>query len=91
MSDELVASINAVAGAVKKHIKQNKLADLADAYGMDVDEMLQQGMFDGVCPAICMNENCDYTTDMEPDQDRGYCDVCGTNTVKSALVLAGVI
>jgi hypothetical protein len=38
-----------------------------------------------------MNEGCDYTTDMEPDQDRGWCDECGTNSMTSAMVLAGVI
>ena len=34
---------------------------------------------------------CDYTTGMEPDQDEGYCEACGGNTVTSALVLAGLI
>jgi len=42
-------------------------------------------------PSICMNEGCDYTTDMEPDQDRGWCEECKTNTVKSALVLYRII
>ena len=42
-------------------------------------------------PSICMNEDCDYTTDMEPDQDRGRCPECETNTVKSALVLYGIL
>jgi hypothetical protein len=36
-----------------------------------------------------MNDGCDYTADMEPDQDRGWCEACDTNTVASALVLAG--
>jgi len=40
---------------------------------------------------ICTNDGCDYTTDVEPDQDRGWCEVCGTNLVKSAPVLAGII
>jgi hypothetical protein len=26
---------------------------------------------DSVSPAICMNEGCHYTCEMEPDQDRG--------------------
>ena len=46
---------------------------------------------DSVNPAICMNEDCDYVCEMEPDQDRGWCDECSTNTIKSALVLAGII
>lgn len=69
----------------------NKLNRLCQAYGEPLGAILENGMMDGVCPAICMNPDCDYTTDMEPDQDRGWCEVCGTNTVKSALVLAGVI
>jgi hypothetical protein len=32
-----------------------------------------------------------YTTEMEPDQDAGYCEACGGNTITSALVLAGLI
>jgi hypothetical protein len=35
--------------------------------------------------------DCDYATEVEPDQDRGWCESCGTNTVKSALILAGLI
>ena len=35
--------------------------------------------------------DCSYITEMEPDQDRGYCEACGGNTVVSALVLAGLI
>ena len=46
---------------------------------------------DSVSPAICMNEGCEYTAEMEPDQDRGFCEVCETNTMVSALVLAGII
>lgn len=46
---------------------------------------------DSVCPAICMTEGCDYTAEMGPDQDEGYCESCGGNTVTSALRLAGFI
>jgi hypothetical protein len=38
-----------------------------------------------------MNEGCEYTAEMEPDQDRGWCEVCETNSMASALVLAGII
>ena len=48
-------------------------------------------MFEGVNPAICMNKGCDYSTEMEPDQDQGWCESCGTNTLKSISVLLGVI
>jgi hypothetical protein len=44
---------------------------------------------DAVSPAICMNEDCNFTCEMEPDQDAGYCEECRTNTMKAAPVLAG--
>jgi hypothetical protein len=46
---------------------------------------------DSVSPAICMNEDCDFTCEMEPDQDAGYCEECRTNSMHSALILAGLI
>jgi len=69
-----------------------KLSELSNQYGYDdPSDMLEEVGLDSVVPAICMNPECDYTTDMEPDQSRGWCEVCDTNTVKSALVLMGVI
>jgi hypothetical protein len=38
-----------------------------------------------------MNEDCDLTCEMEPDQDAGYCEECRTNSMQSALILAGLI
>lgn len=66
-----------------------KLKDLAEANGTTVDEMLEEAAYDSVAPGICTNPLCDYTSDVEPDQDCGWCENCGTNTVKSCLVLAG--
>jgi hypothetical protein len=69
-----------------------KLAELVATEGyQSADALLEACITDAVCPGICMNLSCSYTTEVEPDQDRGYCEVCGTNTVKSALVLAGLI
>ena len=68
-----------------------KLGELAEQYGVTIDEMLGEAVFDGVSPGICINDGCDYTTDVEPDQNRGWCEICQTNTVQSALVLAGMI
>ena len=65
-----------------------KLHELA---GVSVEELLRQANFDSVSPGICVNQDCDYTADVEPDQDKGYCEVCETNTVQSALILAGLI
>jgi len=73
-------------------MSQSKIERLAEIEGYDdCLAMLEANIIDSVCPAICVNADCDYTTEMEPDQDRGWCEECGTNTVKSALVLAGVI
>jgi hypothetical protein len=52
---------------------------------------LEHFVFDGICPAICMNPGCDYTTEMEPDQDHGWCEECSTNSMQSALILEGLI
>lgn len=72
--------------------KQAKIEELCDQYGYDDEVALGEAhICDSVCPAICMNEDCDYTTEMEPDQDRGYCEECETNSVKSLFILMGVI
>lgn len=69
-----------------------KLQRLADLEGYaDPMDMLEEASMDSICPGICMNPNCDYTIEVEPDQTKGWCEDCQTNTVKSALVLAGVI
>lgn len=69
----------------------DKLNLLADIEGMDVMEMLEQASFDGISPGICTNPECEYTTTVEPDQDKGWCEICETKTVISCLMLAGVI
>jgi hypothetical protein len=72
--------------------KGTKLMKLCDLEGFrSLDDLLQAAATDSVSPAICMTEGCDYTTEMEPDQDQGYCEACGGNTVASALILAGLI
>ena len=72
--------------------KAQKLMKLCESEGYDdLDDLLAVAALDSVCPAICMTEGCDYTTEMEPDQTEGYCEVCGGNTVVSVLILAGLI
>ena len=69
-----------------------KLAKLVEIEGYDSIEELMEAVFsDSVSPAICMNEGCDFTCEMEPDQDAGYCEECHTNTMKAAPVLAAII
>lgn len=69
----------------------SKLAELCEIEGLSEHDMLEHAVKHSVCPAICMNAVCDYSEEMEPDQDRGWCDWCGTNSMKSALILAGLI
>ena len=59
--------------------------------GEDIMDIAERGTFDGVCTGVCMNEDCQFTMEYEPDQDQGWCYECRTNTVKSALILLGVI
>lgn len=72
--------------------KGAKLMKLCEVEGVEsLDDLLAMSIADSVCPAICMTEGCDYTTAMEPDQEEGYREACGGNTVVSVLVLAGLI
>lgn len=67
------------------------LKELCEYEGMNIEEIAQESMFGaragvpGICP------HCGYTTDVEPDQDRGWCEECEAQTVKSALILAGIM
>jgi hypothetical protein len=73
-------------------LRRAKLAKLIEIEGYDsIEALLEAVLSDSVSPAICMNECCDYTCEMEPDQDRGWCDECRTNTMKAAPMLAGLI
>jgi hypothetical protein len=78
--------------ALSKAEREAKLQKLAELEGFDtVDEMFDAAVTDGECPGICVNPACDHTADVEPDQRKGYCENCGTQTVKSCLVLAELI
>jgi hypothetical protein len=72
--------------------KAAKLMKLCEVQGFATFEgLLAACGHDSICPAICMVEGCDHVADMEPDQDEGYCEACGSTTMTSALVLAGLI
>jgi len=78
--------------ALSRPQRAGKLKKLCEIEGYDDPlKLFEASIADSVCPAICVAEGCDYTCDMEPDQDRGYCEACGQNTMQSALVLAGLI
>jgi hypothetical protein len=70
--------------------RQAHLTALAEAEGFaSTEAMLEAAVIDSVAPAICID--CGLTTEMEPDQDRGYCESCGQNKVVSAFILARLI
>ena len=72
--------------------RKAKLTKLLTAYGFaSFEDLYLVAFHDTVGPAICIAPSCDYTADMELDQEEGYCEACGRNTVQSALILAGVI
>ncbi len=69
-----------------------KLSKLVAEEGFDpVEQLLEAAAADSVSPGICVNPGCSYTCEIEPDQDRGWCEACDTPTVRSALILAGLL
>jgi hypothetical protein len=73
-------------------LRRQKLAKLLEIEGYDDITALAEAVIgDTVSPAICMNEGCDFTCEMEPDQDRGWCEECRANSMQAAPVLAGLI
>jgi hypothetical protein len=73
-------------------LSNEKLKKLLEVGGFADDlAFMQAALSDAVCLAICMNSDCSYTEDLEPDQTRGWCPECQTNSMKSGLILAGVI
>ncbi len=72
-------------------MKDDKLDQLARIWGMSVELMLKTYQSDSLVPGICMNEGCDFATEVEPDTRASWCEECRNRTVTSALVLAGRI
>jgi hypothetical protein len=76
-------------------MRRAKLLTLCAIEGYDDEnDLFGVAISDSVCPAICCNPDnpaCDYTTEMEPDQERGWCEDCRRGTMVSALVLGGLI
>jgi len=68
-----------------------KLGTLAKIKGTELRYLLAEAATKTAVPGICINEDCSYTCDVEPDQTQGHCENCNTKTVSSCLVLAGMI
>ncbi|GGI29824.1 hypothetical protein [Bradyrhizobium guangdongense] len=72
--------------------KSAKLMMVCEAEGFaTIDDLFVLLAADNLCPAICMTEGCDRIERLESDQEEGYCEGCGGNTMVSVLVLAGLI
>jgi hypothetical protein len=70
----------------------DKLRKLPEIEGCDtLEEMLEAVFSDIVSPGICMNDGCDYTVEVEPDQTAAWCRECRSNSAKAAPILAGII
>ena len=69
-----------------------KLKQIEEITGEDLDDLMENAVCDGVTVGICCNDDCDYICEScEPDMSDGYCEECGTPTVKSVLILAHAI
>lgn len=70
----------------------DKLKILAENEGYeDISEFILDCGQDSVMPGICSNPGCEYSSGVEPDAVTAWCEICETNTVKSAMILAGFI
>lgn len=79
---------------IKQPTDNEKLATATELEGFtSYVDMCREAQIidDGSAPAICMNDECDNMADLETDATNGWCDNCETNTMKSVLVLAGLI
>ena len=54
-----------------------------------INEYLESGeALDSIQLGIC--KECGYSTNVEPDQDKGWCSECDDGTVQSILVILGL-
>jgi hypothetical protein len=70
--------------------RQELIHKVADYLGMEEAAILEAAATGDECPGICLK--CEAVVDdIEPDQDRGWCEDCGKNRIVSVLRLAGLI
>ena len=70
----------------------SKVDDLLVAEGLDsVDEFLEMYAVDSVVPGICVRAGGSYVDSVEPDARGNWCAECQEPSVKSGLVLLGII
>ena len=71
------------------HPKLIKLVE-TEGYAKVVD-FLEVYALGSIVPAICMATDCNHIAELEPDQHEGSCEACGRSSMKSGLVIAGMI
>jgi hypothetical protein len=54
----------------------------------DARALIERYLFKDKCPAYCLR--CGYIEDKEPETFSGWCPVCDSDSMRSALVLAGI-
>jgi hypothetical protein len=77
--------------ALEVNAEASKLDCLAREWGMRTSEFIEEYALNDVVPGICMNPDCDFTAEVEPDQTEGWCEECEMRSVRSGIVLAGLI
>jgi hypothetical protein len=73
------------------NLEASKLDALASTWGLSTAAFVEEYALDDVVPGICMNPDCGYTTEVEPDQREGWCKECETRSVRSGISLSGLI
>jgi hypothetical protein len=67
-----------------------KLLVICERWGYrDVPELIDKYLFKDTCPAICLK--CGNVAEKSADALAGWCSVCDRDTMRSALVLAGIL
>lgn len=65
---------------------------ICEGYGVnDPISLAEEFIVDSVAPCICMNDGCNAISELEQDQDNGFCECCGTNSMKSMFILMGIM
>jgi len=61
------------------------LKRICDAEGLPIEDLITELMSDSISPGVC--RECGYVTEIEQDNENGYCEECDTNTVVAATML----
>lgn len=73
------------------NLNRAKLNELAITTGYDdIEFMMEQLSGKSFIPGICINKDCDRVIYVKAYEHDGHCVHCGTDSVKSALVLYGI-